>query len=165
MCCREGKSQKDIVSRSHHSLTPALRASNKPLIVGEHELFLLRGWQALDLRVRAATCWPWRGESRPLNVEVNYPCRDSFSSGLWLNFFFFLNAFLAAAVLVYFVSKWWHISLDRDKYVSEKQHSNQRNTQPDKVMSNKHPWTPSCSFFPQCLPMQRLENKYTCYEE
>lgn len=41
---------RDSVSPSSHSVMMVHEASNKPLIVGEHELFLLRGWQALDLR-------------------------------------------------------------------------------------------------------------------
>lgn len=41
--------EKDTVSSSSLSVTAALENSNKPPIVEEHELFLLRGWQALDL--------------------------------------------------------------------------------------------------------------------
>lgn len=45
---REGRA-KDTVSSSSRFIVAALENSNKPLIVGEHELLLLRGWQALDL--------------------------------------------------------------------------------------------------------------------
>lgn len=39
----EEEEEADTVAPSSRSVMAALEASNKPLIVGEHELFLLRG--------------------------------------------------------------------------------------------------------------------------